>query len=87
MILGDIYDPDTRRWDLSGEHLIRQQDFWFAFGMTVFIFIPWFTVREVKVDVEIPSPKVAVLRFERGMQQGLLARISRSSIMEVRHSF
>lgn len=33
-----------------------------------------------------PSPKVAVLRFERGMQQGLLARISRSSIMEY-HAF
>ena len=33
-----------------------------------------------------PSPKVAILRFERGMQQGLLARISRSSIMEY-HAF
>ena len=33
-----------------------------------------------------PSPKVAVLRFERGMQQGLSARISRSSIMEY-HAF
>lgn len=76
--------------------------------MTVFILIPWFTVREVKVDIEIvsvfsgahfmtrpllidtrtqPSPKVAILRFERGMQQGLLARISRSSIMEVGNFF
>ena len=59
-------------------------------------------MREVKVDVEIvrltlilirrilsicqPSSKVAILRFERGMQQGLLARISRSSIMEY-HAF
>lgn len=34
-----------------------------------------------------PSPKVAILRFERGMQQGLLARISRSSIMEVGNFF
>lgn len=33
-----------------------------------------------------PSPKVAVIRFERGMQQGLLARISRTSIMEY-HAF
>ena len=38
------------------------------------------------VEVEIPSPKVAVLKFERGMQQGLLGRISRSSIMEY-HAF
>lgn len=36
--------------------------------------------------VELPSPKVAVLRFERGMQQGLLGRISRTSIMEY-HAF
>lgn len=50
---GDIYDPVTRAWDLSGTHMIRQQDFWFIFGMTVFVLIPWFTVREVKVDVEI----------------------------------
>lgn len=33
-----------------------------------------------------PSPKVAILRFERGMQQGLLARVSRSSVMEY-HAF
>lgn len=29
-----------------------------------------------------PSAKVAIIRFKRGMQQGLLGRISRSSIME-----
>ena len=33
-----------------------------------------------------PSPKVAILRFERGMQQGLLGRISRSAVMEY-HAF
>jgi len=67
------------------------------------ILIPWVTLREVSVEVEIvsslldrvrksltpdpkPSPKVAILRFERGMQQGLLGRISRTSIMEY-HAF
>ncbi|KAI0302371.1 hypothetical protein B0F90DRAFT_1816577 [Multifurca ochricompacta] len=50
------------------------------------ILTPWFTVRKVKVDVEVPSSKVAIIRFERGMQQGLLARVSRSSIMEY-HAF
>jgi len=54
--------------------------------MTVFVVIPWVTIREVPVTVEIPSPKVVVLRFERGMQQGLLARISRGSVMEY-HAF
>lgn len=36
--------------------------------------------------VHQPSPKVAILRFDRGMQQGLLGRISRTSIMEY-HAF
>jgi hypothetical protein len=50
------------------------------------VLIPWFTVKEVPVEVEIPSPKVAIIRFERGLQQGLLARISRSSVLEY-HAF
>ena len=50
------------------------------------IAIPWFTVRKVPVEVEIPSRKVAIIRFERGLQQGLLARISRSSFLEY-HAF
>ncbi|AEO60343.1 hypothetical protein MYCTH_2068307 [Thermothelomyces thermophilus ATCC 42464] len=50
------------------------------------VLIPWLTLREVPVEVEIPSPKVAVLKFQRGMQQGLLGRISRTSIMEY-HAF
>lgn len=33
-----------------------------------------------------PSNKVAVLRFQRGMQQGLLGRVSRSAVMEY-HAF
>ncbi|KAH8983546.1 hypothetical protein EDB86DRAFT_2811455 [Lactarius hatsudake] len=85
-ILGDSYNPDTRTWNLSGQHILRQQDFWFAMGMTTFIIIPWLCVREVPVDIELPSPKVAIIRFKRGMQQGLLGRISRTSIMEY-HAF
>lgn len=54
-IIGDIYDPDTKEWDPNGTHMIRQQDFWFVVGMTVFVLIPWLTVREVKVDIEIVS--------------------------------
>ncbi|EIN06733.1 hypothetical protein PUNSTDRAFT_72474 [Punctularia strigosozonata HHB-11173 SS5] len=86
VVLGDSYDLEKHAWNPDGVRVLRQQDFWYAFGMTVFILIPWCTVREVPVDVELPSPKVAVLRFERGMQQGLLSRISRSSIMEY-HAF
>ncbi|KAL0072705.1 hypothetical protein AAF712_000468 [Marasmius tenuissimus] len=85
-VLSDSWDLERHQWNPDGATVVKQQDFWFAFGMTIFILIPWVTVREVKVEVEIPSPKVVILKFERGMQQGLLARISRSSIMEY-HAF
>ncbi|EIW80688.1 hypothetical protein CONPUDRAFT_57605 [Coniophora puteana RWD-64-598 SS2] len=85
VILGDMHDPESHSWDPT-VGILRQQDFWFVFIMTVFTIIPWLTVRRVNVDVELPSPKVAVLRFERGMQQGLLARISRECILEY-HAF
>jgi len=82
-ILSNIYDANgnTNFW-----LLFDSQPFWFAIGMTVFISLPWFFVRKVPIDIEIPSPKVAILRFERGMQQGLLGRISRSAVMEY-HAF
>ncbi|KAF9039444.1 hypothetical protein BDZ89DRAFT_945396 [Hymenopellis radicata] len=86
VVLGDSYDLDTHSWNPDGIRVLRQQDFWFCLGITIFIIIPWVTVREVEVDVEIPSSKVVILRFKRGMQQGLLARISRGSIMEY-HAF
>ncbi|RXW15872.1 hypothetical protein EST38_g9985 [Candolleomyces aberdarensis] len=86
VILGNTYEPSTRTWNLDGRDLVRQQDFWFTVGMTVFVALPWFFVREVPVDIELPSSKVAIIRFKRGMQQGLLGRISRSSIMEY-HAF
>ncbi|KAJ7736857.1 hypothetical protein B0H16DRAFT_1762966 [Mycena metata] len=86
VILGDSYNMTTHTWNANGVTVVRQQDFWFAAGMTVFVIIPWLTVRKVPVVVEIPSPKVAIIRFERGMQQGLLARISRGSMLEY-HAF
>ncbi|KAJ7125077.1 hypothetical protein C8R44DRAFT_130904 [Mycena epipterygia] len=86
VVLGDSYDRTTHSWNPDGVRVIRQQDFWFAVVMSICIIIPWVTLRKVPVTIEVPSPKVAVLRFERGMQQGLLARISRGSILEY-HAF
>lgn len=86
-VLGDGFDLETHSWNPDdASHFVRQQDFWFLLGMTVFVVLPWFTVRKVKVDIEIPSPKVGIIRFERGMQQGLLARVGRSAVMEY-HAF
>ncbi|KAM0270627.1 hypothetical protein ACHAQH_009370 [Verticillium albo-atrum] len=85
-ILGNVYDIKRGEWRADAHSLLSAQELWFAVFMTVFIAIPWVTLREVPVEVEIPSPKVAILKFERGMQQGLLGRISRTSIMEY-HAF
>ncbi|KAI9465291.1 hypothetical protein BJY52DRAFT_1114066 [Lactarius psammicola] len=86
VILGDSYDITTHTWNHDVAVILHRQDLWLCLGMTVFILLPWCTVRKVKVDIEVPSSKVAIIRFKRGMQQGLLARISRSSIMEY-HAF
>jgi hypothetical protein len=48
-------------------------------------FVPVVKVRYLN-DKKQPSPKVAILRFGRGMQQGLLGRISRSAVVEY-HAF
>ncbi|KAF9246587.1 hypothetical protein BU15DRAFT_58604 [Melanogaster broomeanus] len=76
-ILSNAYNSTDEKWDRSGVYVVRQQAFWYTVGMSLL---------KVPVDIELPSPKVAVLRFERGMQQGLLARISRSMVMEY-HAF
>ncbi|EAT77694.2 hypothetical protein SNOG_14842 [Parastagonospora nodorum SN15] len=81
VVMGDVYDIKRGEWHTNAHSLLSAQELWFAV-----VLIPWVTLREVSVEVEIPSPKVAVLRFERGMQQGLLGRISRTSIMEY-HAF
>jgi len=101
VITGDCYDIKRGEWRANANSLLSAQEFWFAVFMTVLyvlssdslivtdiysVLIPWVTLREVPVEVEIPSPKVAILRFQRGMQQGLLGRISRTSIMEY-HAF
>ncbi|KAL0070352.1 hypothetical protein AAF712_002540 [Marasmius tenuissimus] len=85
-ILSDAWDLERHQWNPDGLSVLKQQDFWFVFAMTIFIIIPWTTVRRVNVEVEIPSSKAVILKFERGMQQGLLTRISRTSVKEY-HAF
>ncbi|KAF5665584.1 non-ribosomal peptide synthetase [Fusarium heterosporum] len=66
--------------------LLHGQEIWFAVFITIFIVLPWATLREVPVEVEFPSSKVAIIRFNRGMQQGLTGRISRTAVKEF-HAF
>lgn len=35
VVLGDTYDLDKHGWNPDGTKILRQQDFWFSFGMTV----------------------------------------------------
>lgn len=86
VMLGNGYDDVNGVWDWQGRQIVKTQDMYFVICMTILIALPWIFTRKVKVDVEIPSSKVAVLRFERGMTQGLLGRISRTSILEY-HAF
>ncbi|KAG2061468.1 hypothetical protein BDR06DRAFT_261837 [Suillus hirtellus] len=85
-IVTNAYDTADGKFDHIGRYVVQQQAFWYTIGMSTFIVLPWICTRHAKVDIELPSPKVAVLRFERGMQQGLLARISRSAVKEY-HAF
>lgn len=106
MLVGDLWNEPTQTWNINGVHIVRQQDFWYVMGMTLWIALPWICTRRVRIDIELvscacvhftsvaylahhdqqPSNKVAVLRFDRGMQQGLLGRISRSAVKEY-HAF
>ncbi|PMD63056.1 uncharacterized protein K444DRAFT_523088, partial [Hyaloscypha bicolor E] len=86
VILGNSYDITLGQWRHNTNSLLSAQEVWFAVFMTVFVLIPWLTLREVTAEVEIPPPNVAILRFDRGMKQGLLGRISRTSVMDY-HAF
>ncbi|EKM53357.1 uncharacterized protein PHACADRAFT_259674 [Phanerochaete carnosa HHB-10118-sp] len=82
----DSYNQHTGKFHSSGSHLAMRQEFWYAMFITILIGIPWMTVRKVPVEITTPSPRVAIIKFNKGVQQGLLGRISRSSVMEY-HGF
>jgi len=86
VILGDLWDRDNKSFEFGPMRVFGSQAFWFALSMTIFVILPWCFIRKVPVEIEIPSPKVAIIRFERGMQQGLLGRVSRSALKEY-HAF
>jgi hypothetical protein len=35
VVLGDSFDLATQSWNPDGVRIIRQQDFWFAMGMSI----------------------------------------------------
>ncbi|KIP09347.1 hypothetical protein PHLGIDRAFT_67777 [Phlebiopsis gigantea 11061_1 CR5-6] len=84
--INDSYNTENGKFHSNGNHLAKTQEFWYALFITVLIAVPWFTVRKVPVEITTPSPRVAVIKFQKGIQQGLLGRISRSATVEY-HGF
>ncbi|KAG8699779.1 hypothetical protein FRC09_006380, partial [Ceratobasidium sp. 395] len=86
VVLANGYRNDPHQWHSNGHAMGVHQELWLSLVMSVAVILPWLFTYKVPVHVELPSQKVAVLRFERGMQQGLLGRISRTAILEY-HAF
>ncbi|KAG9125508.1 hypothetical protein FRC07_007310 [Ceratobasidium sp. 392] len=86
VILANGYRNNPHQWHSNGHAMGVHQELWLTLIMSIAVILPWLFTYKVPVHVELPSQKVAVLRFERGMQQGLLGRISRTAILEY-HAF
>lgn len=84
--MDDSYNKTTGKFHSNGNYLAQRQEFWYALFITILIGIPWLTVRKVPVEITTPSSRVAIIKFGKGVQQGLLGRISRNSIFEY-HGF
>jgi len=82
-ILATQFNSTTGAWQVSPMAVVQAQEFWFVIGMSAFIILPWTMTRRVPVVITVPPKKnTAVIKFKRGMQQGLLGRISHSAVWE-----
>ncbi|KAF5620411.1 hypothetical protein F25303_12563 [Fusarium sp. NRRL 25303] len=86
VILSNLNDINRKKGQSDVSMILGGQELWFAFFITILVALPWATLREVSVQVELPSPRLAIIRFNRGMQQGLVGRISRTAVKEF-HAF
>lgn len=53
VLLSDLWNTTTKQWNLSGEHIVKQQDFWYVMFMTFWIALPWICTRRVPVEIEL----------------------------------
>ncbi|CCO32684.1 hypothetical protein BN14_06747 [Rhizoctonia solani AG-1 IB] len=86
IILENGYRHSRSTFSANSYAFAHHQELWLSIFMAIAVVLPWTYTRKVPIHVELPSPKVAVLRFDRGMQQGLLGRISRTAVLEY-HAF
>ncbi|OIW03390.1 hypothetical protein TanjilG_31837 [Lupinus angustifolius] len=82
LILTISYDPSIHIYNLTISKLVKSQECWFTFAITFLIIIPWLTIRKVRVTVSAPSSHASIIKFEGGVQAGLLGRISPSPLSE-----
>lgn len=83
IVLTISYDPKTKSYsDHIISKLIKTPEFWFTTTITLFIILPWLTVRRVPVKISAPSGHASIIKFEGGVKAGILGRISPSPFSE-----
>ncbi|CAN1316492.1 Adenylate-forming reductase 03009 [Linum perenne] len=83
IILRVSYEKTTKSYNIQfGSKLIKQQELWFTAGITTLLIIPWVTVRRVAVRISSPSGHASLIKFQGGVEAGLLGRISPSPLSE-----
>ena len=81
-LLSISYKPTSQTYDFTMSRVVKNQECWFTLAITILIIIPWLTVRRVPVSVSAPSGHASIIKFEGGVQAGLLGRISPSPLSE-----
>ncbi|XP_029129615.1 adenylate-forming reductase 06235 [Cajanus cajan] len=82
ILLSLSYEPNSHTYDFTMSKVVKKQEWWFTLAITIIIIIPWLSVRKVKVSVSAPSNHASIIKFEGGVQAGLLGRISPSPLSE-----
>ncbi|KAG6392027.1 hypothetical protein SASPL_146230 [Salvia splendens] len=81
--LNATYNPSTKNYSkIENSDLTAIPEFWLTTGITVLIIIPWLTMRRVPVRVTSPSGHAAIIKFQGGVEAGILGRISPSPLSE-----
>lgn len=83
ILLSISYEPTSQTYHLTMDKMVKKQEWWFTLAITILIIIPWLTIRKVPVvSVSAPSGHASIIKFEGGVQAGLLVRISPSPLSE-----
>lgn len=82
VMLNASYNPVDKSYDFRCSSVVKKQEFWFTLVITLSIIFPWLFVRRVPVKVSAPSNHASLIKFQGGIESGILGRISRSPLSE-----